>query len=175
MAWRRDGEGREDRLKCRKVVAAAAVASALTLTVQPAWANDSEITPLDINISPVDTKKKDGNADVVSLSSDILFDIDKHELSDNAKKKIGDLVQDIPKNAKIAVGGHTDNVKSKVGNKKLSELRAKSVADAVKAARKDLKVDAKGFADSKPVADNGSDAKPNLEGRAQNRRVEIRY
>ena len=169
-------------MKCRKVVAAAAVASALTLTVQPAWANDSEITPLDIeitpldiNISPVDTKKKDGNADVVSLSSDILFDIDKHELSDNAKKKIGDLVQDIPKNAKIAVGGHTDNVKSKVGNKKLSELRAKSVADAVKAARKDLKVDAKGFADSKPVADNGSDAKPNLEGRAQNRRVEIRY
>ena len=111
----------------------------------------------------------------MTLSSDILFDIDKHELSDNAKKKIGALVKDVPKNAKISVGGHTDNVKSKVGNKKLSELRAKSVADAVKAARKDLKVEAKGFADSKPVADNGSDAKPNLEGRAQNRRVEIRY
>lgn len=175
MAWRRDGEGCEDRLKRRKVIAAAAVASMLALTVQPAWANDGDITPLDINITPLETKEKDGNEDVVTLSSDILFDIDKHELSDNAKKKIGALVKDVPKNAKISVGGHTDNVKSKVGNKKLSELRAKSVADAVKAARKDLKVDAKGFADSKPVADNGSDAKPNLEGRAQNRRVEIRY
>lgn len=154
----------------------------LALTVQPAWAADGDISPLDIDISPLDinitpleTKKKDGKDDVVTLSSDILFDIDKHELSDNAKKKIAGLVKDIPKNAKISVGGHTDNVKSKVGNKKLSELRAKSVADAVKAARKDLKVDAKGFADSKPVADNGSDAKPNLEGRALNRRVEIRY
>lgn len=154
----------------------------LALTVQPAWAGDGDISPLDIDISPLDinitpleTKKKDGKDDVVTLSSDILFDIDKHELSDNAKKKIAGLVKDIPKNAKISVGGHTDNVKSKVGNKKLSELRAKSVADAVKAARKDLKVDAKGFADSKPVADNGSDAKPNLEGRALNRRVEIRY
>ena len=158
------------------------MASVLALTVQPAWADDGDISPLDINITPLDinitpleTKKKDGKDDVVTLSSDILFDIDKHELSDNAKKKIAELVKDIPKNAKISVGGHTDNVKSKVGNKKLSELRAKSVADAVKAARKDLKVDAKGFADSKPVADNGSDAKPNLEGRAQNRRVEIRY
>ena len=169
-------------MKRRKVIAAAAVASMLALTVQPAWANDGDITPLDIditpldiNITPLETKEKDGNEDVVTLSSDILFDIDKHELSDNAKKKIGALVKDVPKNAKITVGGHTDNVKSKVGNKKLSELRAKSVADAVKAARKDLKVDAKGFADTKPVADNGSDAKPNLEGRAQNRRVEIRY
>ena len=182
MAWRRDGEGCEDRLKRRKVIAAAAVASMLALTVQPAWANDGDITPLDIditpldiNITPLETKEKDGNEDVVTLSSDILFDIDKHELSDNAKKRIGELVKDVPKGAKISVGGHTDNVPSKVGNKKLSELRAKSVADAIKAARKDVKIDAKGFADSKPVADNGSKEKPNFEGREKNRRVEIRY
>ncbi|MDZ3745262.1 OmpA family protein [Pseudoglutamicibacter cumminsii] len=136
---------------------------------------DPMIEKMDLGIKKLETKRKEDGKEVLSLSSDILFNIDKHELSDNAKKRIGELVKDVPKGAKISVGGHTDNVPSKVGNKKLSELRAKSVADAIKAARKDVKVDAKGFADSKPVADNGSKEKPNFEGREKNRRVEIRY
>ena len=175
-------------------VAASLVALALVAGAQPALADDNKheklsdkeiaksikpidpkIEKMDLGIKKLETKRKEEGKEVLSLSSDILFNIDKHELSDNAKKRIGELVKDVPKGAKISVGGHTDNVPSKVGNKKLSELRAKSVADAIKAARKDVKVDAKGFADSKPVADNGSKEKPNFEGREKNRRVEIRY
>ena len=174
-------------------VAASLVALALVAGAQPALADDDlaelsdkeisdSIKPIDLKIEKMDlgikkleTKRKEDGKEVLSLSSDILFNIEKHELSDNAKKRIGELVKDVPKGAKISVGGHTDNVPSKVGNKKLSELRAKSVADAIKSARKDVKVDAKGFADSKPVADNGTKKKPNFEGREKNRRVEIRY
>lgn len=136
---------------------------------------DPMIEKMDLGIKELETKRKEDGKEVLSLSSDILFNVEKHKLSDNAKKRIGELVKDVPKGVKISVGGHTDNVPSKVGNKKLSELRAKSVADAIKAARKDVKVDAKGFADSKPVADNGSKENPNFEGREKNRRVEIRY
>lgn len=175
-------------------VTASLMALALVVGAQPALADDNKheklsdkeiaksikpidpkIEKMDMGIKKLETERKEDGKDIVSLSSDILFKIDAHKLSDNAKKRIGELVKDVPKNAKIAVGGHTDNVPSKVGNKKLSELRAKSVADAIKAARKDLKVEAKGFADTKPVANNGTKSKPNFEGREKNRRVEIRY
>ena len=70
---------------------------------------------------------------------------------------------------KLEVGGHTDNVGKPDANQKLSEARAQSVMKAlaergVAAAR----LTAKGYGDSKPVADNRSE-----EGRAKNRRVEL--
>ena len=71
----------------------------------------------------------------------------------------------------ITVTGYTDSVGNAQSNVKLSQARA----DAVKAylagkgvAASRITTDGKGAAD--PIADNGS-----AEGRAKNRRVEIRY
>ena len=70
---------------------------------------------------------------------------------------------------KIEVGGHTDNVGSADANQKLSEGRAQSVvAELGKRGIAAARLTAKGYGQSKPVADNRSD-----EGRAKNRRVEL--
>lgn len=70
---------------------------------------------------------------------------------------------------KLEVGGHTDNIGKPVDNQKLSEARAQAVVQAltgrgIAAAR----LSARGYGDTKPVADNRSE-----EGRAKNRRVEL--
>ncbi len=70
---------------------------------------------------------------------------------------------------KLEVGGHTDNVGSADANLTLSDARAKSVmkylSDKGIAAGR---LSAKGYGQTKPVADNRSD-----DGRAKNRRVEL--
>jgi outer membrane protein OmpA-like peptidoglycan-associated protein len=70
---------------------------------------------------------------------------------------------------KVEVQGHTDNVGQRASNDELSAARAKAVmawlvAHGIAAAR----LTSNGYADTKPVADNGS-----AEGRAKNRRVEL--
>lgn len=72
--------------------------------------------------------------------------------------------------ASFEVVGHTDNVGSDAYNQKLSEQRAEAVkgwlvSNGIDGAR----LSAKGEGESNPVADNGT-----AEGRAQNRRVELR-
>jgi len=70
---------------------------------------------------------------------------------------------------RVSVDGHTDSIGSDAYNQRLSERRARAVADALVAdgiARSRLHV--QGFGESKPVADNAT-----AEGRAKNRRVEI--
>jgi outer membrane protein OmpA-like peptidoglycan-associated protein len=70
---------------------------------------------------------------------------------------------------RISVEGHTDSVGSEVSNQRLSEQRAESVRAALVAEGVDPgRVDAVGFGQSRPIADNQTAA-----GRAQNRRVEI--
>ena len=70
---------------------------------------------------------------------------------------------------RIQIAGHTDNVGSDAFNLQLSQQRANSVrgylaGTGVVAQR----MQAVGYGESRPVADNGSDY-----GRTQNRRVEI--
>jgi hypothetical protein len=74
-----------------------------------------------------------------------------------------------PAGVKVEVGGHTDNTGNAEGNMKLSDARANAVR--AKLAELGVAADsmtAKGYGDTKPVADNGSD-----EGRAKNRRIEF--
>lgn len=53
--------------------------------------------------------------------------------------------------------------------------RAKAVADVLTSEDADLKVKAVGHGESDPVASNGTEADDDPEGRAKNRRVELRY
>ncbi|MGM0700165.1 MAG: OmpA family protein [Actinomycetota bacterium] len=133
------------------------------------------IYDLDKGIEDVETTKASGGDTVVTLDTDILFDFDSAELSDTAKKKIKDLVEDLPSDSEITVGGHTDSKGEDDYNKKLSEDRAKAVAEVLTSENSDLEVTAKGFGESEPVESDEKNGKDDPEGRAKNRRVEIRY
>lgn len=113
----------------------------------------------------------------MTLNGAVLFASGSSELMRGAKplmKKIGKILQKFPKRT-IEVEGHTDNVPIHNGryedNNVLSMYRALSVADFI---RNNAKVDpayikSSGRGDYVPVADNAS-----AQGRAQNRRVEIK-
>ena len=69
----------------------------------------------------------------------------------------------------ISVEGHTDSDGSNESNLKLSQARAKSVADAiVQGGIEQTRLSSKGFGEEKPIADNSTE-----EGKAKNRRVEL--
>lgn len=108
---------------------------------------------------------------VTKLKSDILFDTGKADLKPEAKdnlQKMAAIMKKYPENV-LAVKGYTDITGSKEINEALSEKRAKSVKEQLVAAGLPEPVIAiHGMGPSNPIADNNS-----LDGRKQNRRVEI--
>ncbi len=114
---------------------------------------------------------------LINLASGYLFGSGEDQLKPagaDALKQVGAILKDFPE-YKVAVDGHTDNrpirssLKKKFPtNKELSEARAANAARAL--ADGGLSgASTAGYADTKPVAPNTTDA-----GRAQNRRVEVR-
>jgi OOP family OmpA-OmpF porin len=74
------------------------------------------------------------------------------------------------KGQRAALSGHTDNIGTEAYNLKLSDRRWTSVRDyVVKKGVDSGRVSGQGFGESKPIADNKT-----KEGRAKNRRVEIK-
>ncbi len=71
---------------------------------------------------------------------------------------------------KAEVAGHTDNRGAPAKNKKLSQQRAEAVMNYLVSKGVDAsRLTAKGYGQENPIADNGTE-----DGRAQNRRVELR-
>ena len=114
---------------------------------------------------------------LINLASSYLFGTGEDQLKPagvEALKQVGAVLKDFPE-YKVAVDGHTDNrpirsaLKKKFPtNKELSEARAANAAQAL--AEGGLGgATTHGYADTKPVAPNKTDA-----GRAKNRRVEVR-
>jgi outer membrane protein OmpA-like peptidoglycan-associated protein len=102
----------------------------------------------------------------------ILFDVDKTDIKAESGKTLDEIasVLKIDRALKLEISGHTDNTGGVEHNQKLSEGRAQAVVDAlVKKYGIDAgRLQAKGYGDTKPVADNATDA-----GKAKNRRVEL--
>lgn len=138
---------------------------------------DIELDVLDIelNVRDLDTQTSDGEEKVIALNSDVLFDFDAAELPDNAAAKLEDVLADVPEGTSISVEGHTDSMGTEAYNRELSQRRAQAVADAVAEVRPDLQLEVAGFGMTRPVAENEIGGEDNPEGRALNRRVEIRY
>lgn len=103
--------------------------------------------------------------------NNIFFETGKATLTQESYIELGKAVALLNANKKmiVEVGGHTDNVGSDEANMKLSHERAKSVRTyLVKAGVKTERLQAKGYGETQPVADNETE-----EGRKANRRTEF--
>ena len=103
---------------------------------------------------------------------DILFEhasADLKEDSEPVLDRLANLLKDRPE-IRIEVQGHTDNTGTPTQNMALSEARARSViVSLISRGIAAERVASKGFGESQPVAPNNTE-----EGRAKNRRVEIK-
>src|SRR5690606_26187198 len=105
------------------------------------------------------------------FSEKILFEFSKSDLGTQAKTNLSNLVEILNKypNTNIEVQGHTDSRGADEYNMGLSERRASTVADYLKAQGiSSGRITTKGFGESAPAYTNET-----VEGMAQNRRVEF--
>ncbi|HRS44298.1 MAG TPA: OmpA family protein, partial [Tenuifilum sp.] len=101
----------------------------------------------------------------------IYFDVGKATLKPQSFRSLNALVEFLNEypNVIVEIGGHTDNTGSAVVNQRLSDARAKSVADyIIKMGIPKDRITSKGYGPSKPKASNAT-----AKGRAENRRVEF--
>ncbi len=128
--------------------------------------NNTDTTyTINIPLSPIEV-----NASIVLKN--IFFDTKKSELKTESIAELDKVVQLLKDNPtiKIEIGGYTDNVGKPADNLLLSNKRSKSVigyflTKGITANR----LTSKGFGETKPLADNKTEA-----GRSQNRRTELK-
>lgn len=121
-----------------------------------------------VDIRPSD----DGRSILLSLPDGVTFDTGSYMLQPQFRPtldKIAQSLKDYP-NSLIDVYGHTDSTGSAQLNQTLSENRARTVGDylAIQGVSQ-ARIRTQGYGASMPVADNATP-----EGRARNRRVEIK-
>jgi outer membrane protein OmpA-like peptidoglycan-associated protein len=107
----------------------------------------------------------------ITFDSGILFSIDDHNLSETSKSNLNDLSKTLQKydDTDILIEGHTDSTGTDGHNLGLSRQRAESVSGYLKTnGVTGSRISTQGYGESQPLSDNGS-----VEGRKQNRRVEI--
>lgn len=110
-------------------------------------------------------------AEAVRVELDVKFDFDKAQVKDDSYgdiKNLADFMNQYPQTTTV-VEGHTDSVGSDTYNQGLSERRANAVRDVLvnQYGVSGDRVNAVGYGEARPVADNATDG-----GRAVNRRVE---
>lgn len=119
------------------------------------------------NISVVNT----GSELLVSMPDDILFATDSDVVNATLQRELAAVAQNLRQypDSTIQVIGHTDNTGSASHNQDLSQRRADAVAQILMAdGVAGNRIISYGRGESQPVASNLT-----VEGRAQNRRVEI--
>ncbi len=121
-------------------------------------------------IEGVDNIKELESGISVTLKN-IFFALEESKLTDKSFTELNKLVQLMLDNPDMSIDitGHSDNTGTDVYNLKLSEDRAKAVADYLRAKKiKKKRLSWNGRGNTQPIANNDTD-----EGRAKNRRVEI--
>ena len=121
-----------------------------------------------VDVTPTDN----GQAILVNLPDGVTFDTDRYELKPAFRPTLDKIAENIGKypNSLIDVYGHADSTGTAPHNQILSESRARTVGDYLTTRGiAPARLRTQGFGSSMPVADNAT-----LEGRAKNRRVEIK-
>ncbi len=126
---------------------------------------DSQTIDQVIMLNPLEVNQK-------LVLKNIFFDVNKTSLRPESTTEIDNiykLMTEYP-NIEIEVSGHTDNSGSDAYNKKLSQGRALSVANALtEKGIAPARIKSVGYGYDKPIAPNTTET-----GRAQNRRTEIK-
>jgi OmpA-OmpF porin, OOP family len=124
-------------------------------------------------VAPVNTRKTTKQTDV-DLSADVLFRVDKSDLTPAANKSINAALADLEAAGPgpLTITGHTDDTGTTAHNQTLSEARARTVANALRARLPDAQwpktVSGKG--ETQPLVPN-----TNATNRQINRRVTVSY
>ncbi|BDD04619.1 OmpA family protein [Aureibacter tunicatorum] len=124
--------------------------------------------------SDLTPSKKDKLVKVPPKFMNVYFDTNSTVLNAQSKNLLNEITEFIANNPniKMTITGHADNTGSKAYNVKLSEKRAKSVAEFLSSngvSSKNLNIEF--FGDEKPDAENEAEES----GRELNRRVEFSY
>lgn len=109
--------------------------------------------------------------EVINLKG-VTFKTGSDELNSSSNIRLNISAKDLIRNPnlQVTVAGHTDNVGDPAFNKALSQKRAEAVEAYLIGRGVDAsRLSAEGFGDSQPAASNDT-----AEGRAKNRRVELR-
>lgn len=143
----------------------------------PDWTEETATRECDPQLFPDEepTAMAAPTYESLTLSASALFAFDSAELTEKglaALQELGDQIR--AKGASVVdidIVGHTDSTGPEEYNQKLSERRAAAMKDFLVSERGiDAGIiDVSGMGESSPIADNGT-----AEGRAQNRRVEVR-
>lgn len=115
---------------------------------------------------------RDGDSLLLNMPSQVTFDVDSSAVKPEFRNTLNDVASTLVQyeSTYIDVYGHTDSTGSDAYNQTLSERRAQSVSSYLSTRGvKPARLATQGFGESQPVASNTTE-----DGRAQNRRVEIR-
>ncbi|MEJ2721221.1 MAG: OmpA family protein [bacterium] len=107
----------------------------------------------------------------ITFDSGLLFDVDRATLKPASQTNLTNLAGILNKyeDTNVLLEGHTDASGSDEYNLELSNKRAQSVANYLAGQQVNpTRFTIMGYGESQPIADNGT-----VEGRAQNRRVEV--
>ena len=102
----------------------------------------------------------------------VLFGFDRYDVRSEAYPLLDEAVSILKQNPemKVEIQGHTDSMGSAAYNQGLSEKRAKAIMDYLAShGIASYRLSAKGYGETQPIASNETE-----EGRAQNRRVQLR-
>ena len=158
--------------KAAPVVATVAPVVAKVAPVEAPKDSDSDgvIDSLDECPNTMAKSKVDSVGCMTLVNLNINFDTNKSNIKDSYNTRIVEFANMLKANPKLkaTIGAHTDSVGSDAYNQKLSERRAASTVEALKALKVDTsKIKAVGYGEARPVATNAT-----AEGKAENRRVE---
>jgi len=135
------------------------------------WVHGAEAEEMVVEEVVVEEVVAEPVAEAVRVELDVKFDFDKAQVKEESYgdiKSLADFMKQYPQTSTV-VEGHTDSIGTDAYNQGLSERRANAVRDVLvnQYGVEGGRVNAVGYGEAQPVADNATDA-----GRAINRRVE---
>jgi outer membrane protein OmpA-like peptidoglycan-associated protein len=144
---------------------------------RPGSALTGQVSALNSNVSGLNIRVTDMGT-IIDLPSDALFDFDKAALTPGATEQLeksAQIIREAPAGT-IRIVGHTDSKGDDAYNQKLSQARARTVADwfLTQVGVRQRAFDVSGMGEKTPIVpDQTADGNDNPEGRARNRRVEV--
>ncbi|TQN32620.1 outer membrane protein OmpA-like peptidoglycan-associated protein [Haloactinospora alba] len=122
---------------------------------------------------------RDGDRETISLHSDVMFEFDESDLTEEAEDVVRQASDSLANNveandSEITIVGHTDSKGTDAYNQNLSEERARTVRELlVEELGNEYSYEVEGRGSTEPIAVEGGP--DDEEARARNRRVEFSY